>query len=96
MTDVELSSLLSDFRTASNQFNSETAGVNAIIESVQTQLVGMNLGLECWVSASTDDVRGIELGFAKITTEWCLAFRSNSGNVQGNWLTLRAISASRR
>jgi hypothetical protein len=83
MTDVELSSLLSDLRISANKLNSATSGVNAIIDGVEAQLTGMNLGLEYWLKSPGLDSQSLDmgtivhtqLGFAKIGNEWCLGVR---------------------
>ena len=54
MTDVELASLLSELRQTANALNSEMGAVNSIISQVEAQLVGMNLGLECWLDHDLD------------------------------------------
>src|SRR2546427_3653283 len=84
MTDVELSSLLSDLRNSANSLNSETSGVNTVIDSVESQIVSMNLGLECWLRGSSvldsknpskDSNVETQLGFANVAGNWSLAIR---------------------
>ena len=83
MTDVELSSLLIDLQNTANRLNSETTGVNSLIQQVETRLQVMNLGLECWLERDilASEIErpnvslDVELGFAKVAGEWCLAVR---------------------
>ena len=74
---------MSDLRTSANKLNSETSSVNAIIDGVEAQLIGMNLGLEYWLKSPGLDSQSLDirttvhtqLGFAKIGGEWCLGVR---------------------
>ena len=88
---AELSSLLSELQVSANGLNEETSGVNSIVSLVEKQLIGMKLGLECWLRDSSDELNSTltldeqviskaaslvtELGFAKVSGEWFLAVR---------------------
>lgn len=63
MTDVELSRLLSDLEDSASKLNAESDSVNAILKSVESRLVAMNVGLETWVRdaiLSEDEVKFFE------------------------------------
>ncbi len=49
MTDHDLSVLLSDLEDSAKKLNAESDSVVAILESVESRLVGMNIGLETWL-----------------------------------------------
>jgi len=111
MTDVELSSLLSDLHVTANKLNSETTGVNTVIDSVEARLVQMNLGLECWLAGANDhdqpldlkhpskDTRlEVQLGFAKVGGDWFLVIREVRYDYQkqsDEWIEVGETSVTR-
>jgi hypothetical protein len=83
MTEVELSSLLSDLKESSQKLNDESGAMNSTIISIESQLVQANTGVEHWLG--TDDILETRdedgnrdhavLGFAKIDGQWGLFVR---------------------
>lgn len=71
MTDVEISRLLSDLKDTAKKLNAESDCVAAILASVESELVAMNVGLETWlkgappleVDTEREDVENARGGF---------------------------------
>jgi hypothetical protein len=49
MTEVELSTLLSDLKESGKQLNQASDSINSTISSIEQQIVEANVGLECWL-----------------------------------------------
>lgn len=88
-TDVDVSRLLSELKSSANQLNAATDVINAALQSTESQIRDMNIGLECWPvdceidrQWSTINYHSFDatyLGFARISKSWCLAVRTRSG-----------------
>jgi hypothetical protein len=87
-TDVEVSRLLSDLKTSAARLNAATDVINGELQSTESQIRDMNIGLECWPPGCELDHRprigsqifdAICLGFAHVSKSWCLAVRTMTG-----------------
>jgi hypothetical protein len=99
MAEANLSNLLSGLTSAAERLNRASDSVNAVISTVEAQLVTANVGIEVWLweaLGSTDAVEPTRgemswiaqlLGFAKVNGNWCLAVKSTrfvSGFFEGD------------
>ena len=98
MTEVELPSLLSDLQESAQKLNNESAAMNSIISSIESRLVQMNLGVECWLENSllgVDDngssTETASLGFAKVNGQWGLFIKVYKQGTAGLLETLNLI-----
>jgi hypothetical protein len=88
-TDVDLSRVLSELKTSADRLNVSTDVINAALQSAESQIRDMNIGLECWPvdceidrQWSTINCHSFEatyLGFARISKSWSFAVRTRSG-----------------
>ena len=91
LTGVELYSLLSDLRTSANKLSSETSSVNAIIDGVEAQLIGMNLGLEYWLKSPGLDSQSLDIWTTMHTQLGFAKFKLSSTNTLASGRTLSPI-----
>jgi hypothetical protein len=86
-TDVEVSRLLSDLKISADRLNAATDVINAGLQSAESQIREMNIGLECWPPHCELERRPTSgfffeadyLGFARVSKSWCLAVRAMWG-----------------
>src|SRR5713101_2616187 len=88
MANVEVSRLLSDLKISAERLNAATDVINRELQSAESQIRDMNIGLECWPSGCELDHRprtgsqffdAVCLGFAHVSKSWCLAVRTMTG-----------------
>jgi hypothetical protein len=81
MTDLELSSLMSELTKTAKMLNDESNGINGVIRAFEDTLCKLNLGLEVWLRVPIDNISDdddhvdLELGFTKVEDAWHLAVR---------------------
>lgn len=99
MAESQVVSRLSELKQRAERLNSATDATNALIASVEKQVVDTNIGIEVWLpialaaSDETGSPRGetsqvVErLGYAKVSGAWCFATKKiqvTSGFFEGD------------